>query len=257
MAMSPRLLRPLASSRFGDLRVGLTAYWPLNEDAPSGDVTAVDFTGRGNNLTSNNSVLSAAGKVGNAREFVAANSEFLSGPDSADTRLGDADWTLSCWMYVPTAANGEQRVIAKDVSGARNWDLFVVRNTSTTANRFGIGMFRNGNVFVGAAIGPDRNNADFIDRWWHLTVTNLSGVVTLHENGAVVSGAGSAATVTRPAGTTWNEVAGALNIGRREFSGFQQHFTGLVDEVAMWSRALSLSDISRLYNNGNGIDLRK
>jgi len=93
MAMNNRLLRPLTAG-FQSLRVGLVAYWPLNETATSGDVTAEDWTGRGNDLASNNSVLSVAGKVGNAREVVAANSEYLGIASNTDVQFGNGDWSF-------------------------------------------------------------------------------------------------------------------------------------------------------------------
>jgi hypothetical protein len=34
------------------------------------------------------------------------------------------------------------------------------------------------------------------------------------------------------------------------------YFNGRVDEIAMWSRAITDSEVSTLYNNGLGIDLR-
>jgi len=253
--MSPRLLRPRAKSSFADLRVSLVAYWPLNETATSGDVTAEDWTKRGNNLTSNNSVLSVTGKVGNGREFVAANSEWLSRADNVDLRLGDSDWTISAWLYVPTAANGIQFVIAKDASGTREWNLSIERNSSTSANKIAFGVFYPG-AFAGSVAGPNRTNADFINRWWHVTVTNASGVITQYENGAVVSGTGSTPTLTRGSGQNYNASTSDFNIGRRTISP-EGYFTGYVDEVAKWTRALSASDIARLWNNGNGIDLRR
>ena len=254
--MSPRLLRPRAMSSFADLRVGLVAYWPLNETATSGDVSAEDWTNRGNTLTSNNTVPSVTGKIGNGREFVAANSEWLSRADNADMRLGDPDWTLSAWVYVPSAANGTQMVIGKDEVGfTRDYSLGLERNSGTTANKFAFNLFYT-TQFAGSVAGPNRNNADFINRWWFIAITNSAGVVTLYENGAVVSGTGSAPTFTRASGANYNASTAGFTIGRRIISP-QSHFTGYVDEVAKWTRALSASDIARLWNNGNGIDLRR
>lgn len=252
MSMNPRLLRPLATNRFGALRQGLLAYYPLNEVAASGDVTAVDFSRRGNDLTSNNSVLSVAGKVGNAREFVAANSEYLSRASNADLQFGNSDWSIAMWVQPRATGTGAGCVFGKDVFGAREINVFCETNTGTNANRFALTVFNTSNqVSVNLSEASDTTNADFINRWWHIVAINSGGVVTLYRDGV------SRATATRPGGQTFNSTSTEFNIGRRAFSGAQDYFTGYVDEVAKWNRALSASDVATLYNNGNGIDLRK
>ena len=123
MPMNPRLLRPTSRSlvyAYPELRAGLAAYWPLNETATDGDVAARDESGRGNTLTSNNSVLSAAGKIGNARDFVAANSEFLSIASNADMQFGDRDWTLTLWFKADDW--GAYQIVSKDASTGREFE---------------------------------------------------------------------------------------------------------------------------------------
>lgn len=257
MAMNHKFLRPKGTVSYASLRVGLVAYWPLNETAPSGDVSAQDWTGRGNTLTSNNTVPSVTGKIGNGREFVAANTEWLSRADGADVQLGNSDWTMSAWVYVPTAANGIQAIIAKDETSPtiRDYSFTVERNSSTSANKFAFNIFYT-TVFAGSVVGPNRSNADFINRWWFVAITNSAGVITLYENGSAVTGTGSTPTFTRAGGSIYNATSAGFTIGRRLISA-SLHFTGYVDEVAKWTRALSANEIARMWNNGNGIDLRR
>jgi hypothetical protein len=251
MAMNPRLLRPLTAG-FQALRVGLVAYWPLNETAASGDVTAEDWTKRGNGLTSNNSVLSTAGKVGNARQFVAANSEFLSRASNADLQFGNGDWSLSLWVQPRATGTAGQCVIGKDVGGAREFVVFANTNTSTNANRFECAVFNTTGGLSANPVEPsDTSNANFVNTWFHVVAVNQGGVVTLYRNGV------SRASATRPGGQAFNATATEFNVGRRSFSGAESYFDGYVDEVAKWTRALSAAEVTRLYNNGNGIDLRR
>ena len=46
--------------------------------------------------------------------------------------------------------------------------------------------------------------------------------------------------------SSWN-----LYIGGQEY-GFQNFFDGKIDEVAVWDKALSATEIATLYGNGNG-----
>jgi hypothetical protein len=252
MGMNPRLLRPLASGRFGALRVGLVAYWPFEEDASSGDVTAVDWTGRGNDLTSNNTVPSVTGKVGLAREFVAANSEFLSRNSNTDLQFGDGDWSISLWVQPRATGSVSGAVVGKDTNLAREFSVFCETNTGNNSNRFSVAVFNtSGSLSINPAEPADTSNAAFVNTWFHVVVVNSGGVVTLYRDGV------SRASATRPGGQVFNTTSTPFNIGRRSFPGAESHFTGYVDEVAKWTRALSAAEISTLYNNGNGIDLRR
>jgi hypothetical protein len=251
MAMNPRLLRPLTAG-FQALRVGLVAYWPLNETAASGDVTAEDWTKRGNDLTSNNSVLSVTGKAGNAREFVSANLEYLSRASNSDLQFANGDWSISLWVQPRATGTASQVVVGKDTSGNREFNLFCDTNTGNNDNRFQVSVFNTSNGLSVNPIEPsDTANVNFVNTWFHVAVVNESGVVTLYRNGV------SRVSATRPAGQAFNAAAAEFNIGRRAFSGAAAYLTGYVDEVAKWTRALSAAEITRLYNNGNGVDLRR
>jgi hypothetical protein len=255
MPMSARLLRPRQTGKYAALRTGLVAYWPLNETATSGDVTAEDWTKRGNNLTSNNSVLSLAGKINNARGFVAANTEYLSIASNSDVQFGNGDWSLSLWVQPrETTTISERMVVAKDASGARELTLSVTTNANAgnQGNRFELIVFNTSNSPSISLNEPsDTLNAAFVNIWFHLAVVNSGGVVTLYRNGA------SRATATRPGGQTFNASSAQLNIGRRQFVTAENYASAYVDEIAKWTRALSASEISDLYNSGNGIDLRQ
>jgi hypothetical protein len=241
MALSPRLLRPRAGGfKYAALRQGLVAYWPLNETATSGDVTAKDESGKGYDLTSNNSVLSTTGKIGNARDFVATNSEFLSIASNADMQFGNKDWTLTCWIY-PGTFTGQ--IVAKDMSGGREIEI---RTTTVNSNSLQVVVYASG--------GTSGNNTVLANltanTWYFYAVRSVvsTGVITIRGNA-------STATINRPAGQTWNSTSTALNIGRRAFVGASDYFTGRIDEVAKWDRALSDAELDAIYNSGNGINL--
>jgi len=117
---------PAADSTYGSEAVwsDYNAVWHMN--ATSGDET--DSTANGLDLTDNNTVTSAAGKLGGyangAREFTRSNNESLSHADSALLSLGANDMTYQLWIkfatvnqtlyyitqkgwYDPTASNRE------------------------------------------------------------------------------------------------------------------------------------------------------
>lgn len=249
MGMNQRLLRPRQTGKYTALRSGLVAYWPLNETATSGDVTAVDASGRGNNLTSNNSVLSTTGKIGNARQFVRANSEYLSG-SSADYAMGEHAWSIAFWFFVPTAATNSFFILAaKDENGARqfafNYNLSAAG--ANTANALTVTFYSSGQGGLnGGVTGVSRNE-------WHLlTVTHVANSPDI----SVSLDRTSTATISRTGGT-WQTFSTPFNIGRRAFTGFHEYADASIDEFAIWSRALSGSELDTIWNSGAGIDLRQ
>lgn len=244
MAMNPRLLRPKASGfKYQSLRTGLVGYWPLNETATSGDVTAKDESGRGNDLTSNNSVLSAAGKIGNARDFVAANSEFLSIASNAEMQFGDKDWTLSLWFKADDW--GSYQVVAKDAAGGREFECGL--SASGGQNRL-LPVFYHSGGFVNVFLGTGAGLLPSVWHWLAFRHINSTGVITCRVNQTV-------ATITRPAGQTWNATSTTFTLGSRAYVPFQSYFNGLIDECARWDRAMSDAELDELYNSGNGINL--
>jgi hypothetical protein len=228
---------------YASLREGLVAYWPLNETATGGDnVTAQDESGRGNNLTSNNSVLSTTGKIGNAREFVVANSEFLSINSNADMQFGDKDWSLALWFYVTGSWVTGRMIFGKDISGGREVEC----GLSTVSSNRVLPVFYHSGGQVSDLLGSSLS----LDTWHFLAFRhiNSTGVITGRVNT-------STNTYTRPSGQTWNSTGTAFHLGSRVFAGAQGYFGGRIDECARWSRALSDAELDTLYNSGNGINL--
>jgi hypothetical protein len=249
MAMNPRLLRPRATSKYAALRSGLLAYWPLNETATSGDVTAEDWTKRGNNLTSNNSVFSVSGKAGNARTFVRTNSEYLSGTH-ADLNLGEVAWTITLWFFVPTGATSSRfNIFAKDVAGSRQILLsynFTAAGANTADSLFFQHYFATSSAASADVSGVSRNTWNLVEM---VHAANAS-TITCRLNRA------NERTLTRTSGT-WNSFNSQFNIGRREFSGFFDYADCQVDEFAVWGRDLSTAELDTIYSSGAGIDLRQ
>jgi hypothetical protein len=88
----------------------------------------------------------------------------------------------------------------------------------------------------------------FTDRWAHVLMTFDGKRLVLHVDGAVV--ATHALPIPGPAA----EWAGLVIGGHRD--GVGRNFNGLIDEVALWQRVLSDTEISAVYQSGNPPALR-
>ena len=224
---------------YGRLRVGLVAYWPLNETATSGDVTAEDKSGNGYDLTSNNSVLSAPGKIGNARDFVNANSEFLSVASNAEIQFGQRDWTVACWFNASVFTG---QLVTKDADGQRELEF---RTSIVGTNAVSVTVYHSGGSGASANIASLSTGVWYFAAVRYVASTNTG---TLRVNATT-------RTITVPAGQTVNTGTAQFQVGARHFVAARDFFTGQIDEVARWNRALSNDELDTLYNSGNGINL--
>jgi hypothetical protein len=205
-----------------------------------------------------NSVPSTTGIQGNARDFTTANSERLYASISGNaslTLIGPTAFSVAFWFRPngnASAANTYGLVsndafptergmaIAIPASGSTSWNMphlyiFYTDNTTDTYNPW--------NGILPATIAQNT---------WHFICIRRDGsTVSSTFNGT----AGTPFTLTKtPRASRAN-----LHVGiRYGTSGAgADYFNGYVDELAMWSRALTGSEVSRLYNGGLGVDLRQ
>lgn len=211
------------------LLTSLISFWELEE--ASG--TRNDAHGT-NHLTDNNTVTQAAGKVGSAGQFTAANSEYLSIADNAALSMGDIDLTVGAWVYLDTIG-ADRGIVAKWASGNTEYILyvtsgnrarFIVRNAANTAD--GI---------ISDAFGALTSGTWYFLMGWHDATNDLIGVSV---NG--VSNTTSHSTGVRDSNA-------AFEIGR--FNG-SNYFNGRIDQPFVYKRLLTTTERTWLFNGGAG-----
>lgn len=216
--------RPAVVAGGSTLYDDMVAFWEfetLTTDSHSGSLT----------LTDNNTVGQTTGKVGNAGDFVRANSEFLSVTDSDLSPLGGsgAAFTFACWfnpddydthgiMSHETSDGGTQGAFLRTTGGNAQWQIY--------------GPSMNPLNVTGGALDPST--------WYLLVGWCDSGTSYLQvNNGTPVSAA-----------MTGNiNSVGHLMIGRNFWNGYAN---GLIDQAGIWARALSADERTYLYNAGAG-----
>ena len=77
----------------GTLTVGLEAFWKMDEQSGTRVASISEL-----NLTDNNTVSFAAGILGNAGSYVAANSEYLSRADNSSLSAGTSSFSMTSWV---------------------------------------------------------------------------------------------------------------------------------------------------------------
>lgn len=238
----PPMLSSIAGPSAGGpstLLTNLVAYWPLNE--ASG--TRADATGRGNDLTDNNTVVGSGGVVGNSAVFVGGNLEYLSHADNADLSMGDIDFEFWCWVYLEPGATHRALISKDDTPGGtpnrREYSLQV-----DTANKINWYVMGNDDSLIGYV----QHTTVLTPRSWYLVTcyhnaaANLVGVT-------VNNGAAQTAATGGPA----LDSGGLFTLGARRRTTTDLAFDGRLDEVGMRKQLLTTTERTALYNGGFGL----
>lgn len=210
-----------------NLRRGLIGYWRL-------DNGVADSSLSGLTLTNNNGVaFDSAGKVGNAASFVASSSKSLSVAHSAPLAF-TTSFTLAFWAN-PTTLPAGMVACAKDT----NTTMLLLASTASLAMR--IGGASNSGTFANALAQSTwghhvwRYDGSQSDNAGRLRYTLNGTARTLTFNGTIPS------SITNSSGTFF--------IGT--YSGLSLYWDGLIDEMALYSRPISDSEVSEIYSRGN------
>lgn len=217
------------------LETSLIAWWDMDETSG----TRNDSHGV-NHLTDNNTVGSAAGKISNAADFEAGNSEYLSIADNA-ALSPTGSMTISSWINFETVPGGAQTIIGKiGDATAPNYAYRLYIEPPTD------GLYFNLKNSAGTDGSKNYNWSPSAGVWYHIVAVfdATNSLVSFYINGALVSRQSTAISDLR-------DTPSQFEIGAT--SNFGNYFDGLIDETAMWSRALHYGDVLDLYNGGTGI----
>jgi hypothetical protein len=215
---------------------GLQAWWPMDESVGT---TAVDASGNGRNATTSNVTWQpAGGKVGGAASF--------------DGNFSVAAFSVPAWTTITFAA-----WINPTGNGDSNYPRWIdIMNFRFGVVRGSPGGEPNNGFFVGAERADGTTNfrsaanAVPTSGWIHVAVVYDS---TVASNAPLVYLNGSQVSVTplgaQPTGTM-NAAAATGYLGGR--AALDRSFAGLLDEVVIYNRALTPTEISQLAG-GTGV----
>lgn len=212
---------------------GLISYWPLDETSG----TRYDAVGD-NALTDDNTVGADGGVSGVAASFVAASSESLASV-TADPVPGTGDFTVSLWFKANSLPiNGHTLVHAGTFGSPIDTGPFSMLVDGTQV------VFLVWDSVDESVIGPGTIGivSLAIDQWYHAIgwYTESDQMVHLSVNGVEID------PVPLSIGPRGGN-AGLIVGGETAY-----YYDGLIDEVAIWSRALTADERVELYGTGAG-----
>lgn len=221
-----------------DLNDGLVAYYPFDGDAN-------DMSGNGNNTTIHNASF-VGGKIGNGLQFAGNFDSYIEAPSSPSLNPSEAI-SISLWAKVHDFSKWHSCLIYKagqepTSSGFRDrvYTLWMTSDLGVAIGSTPEGSSRQ----IWCETDKDLYQKD---EFVHLVgiVNPLNHTIDTYVNGALIDSCPYQGDMIRGGDYP-------LRIGAPfKTLSDQSAFNGIIDEVRIYNRALSGSEIQQLYNEGN------
>jgi hypothetical protein len=200
---------------------GLVGYWKLDE---TGGATAADSSGFGRNGTVIGPAAWSTGAIDNGLELSGTTRVEISSLLGSPKNL-----TLAAWARLSQADSGGSEIVSLG-------DYFAIRLDDGTVSR---AFFYNGSTWISAS-----TSQTFALKGWHhfaAVFNDDQNTCKLYVDGA--EAASVSTTVTIPYGALGTKlVIGAHGNGQTTFD-----FTGKIDDVRVYNRALCAAEIQRVH----------
>ncbi len=223
------------------LTSGLVGWWTFDgKDVVNG--RANDVSGNANHgrlISISTSTFYTTGKIGQGFRFDAID-DYVDVGDLSGVE-GKTALTVSAWVKSTETENvsGSDMIISKTGSGSDTFEMYWEQNESVSFCVVGSSGTSCGGADTaiasyasGIPIGSGKN-------WYHIVgvYDSVSSIVKVYVNGVQGGVTGSLSSLTQNSTHT-------IKIGNS--------WSGTIDDVRIYSRALSASEVLQLYNQGGG-----
>jgi hypothetical protein len=206
----------------------IVAYFKFDADN-SNDATTNGYNGTDSNMTYGSSY----GKINDGASFNGSNSKISLPSGIYSLGNGTGPYTINMWVYVTDLSTAQSLLNFWNGSGGGNNDS--THLIYETSHQFD---FQRGYGASETVLYASTTVA--ANTWYMVTITYDGSTKTIYVDGSNVgsqSDTNSAVTASQ----------GYLGMEQNNF-----YFSGYEDEVGIWSRALTSTEVSNLYNGGSG-----
>ena len=177
------------------------------------------------------------GVIGGALNF--DGTDYAEGEHHSSQQIYTNQITISVWIRLTEdVGNHEARIISKELDEENSWALTIFGEgySGSTGNQIAF-HDSDGESLGYDCISPSHLRAG---QWYHVAVTDNGGSITMYLNGE--PDWSSEAGYGIP-----SEIYAPIWVGRTHYRAY---FKGLMDDLRVYNRALSVGEISEMYRNG-------
>lgn len=213
---------------------GLIGWWPF-------DGNANDASGNGNNGNTFNVALTTDrnNAPNTAYNYNGVNSKIEI---NANAMFDIQKLTISTWIY--STATGSQKLISKSNwanAGSETFSLYLPSSGELALNTKYQSNCIGGNGWRAPVIIT--KPVDFHNKWHHIVVTYDNAISRMYIDGCLIKESISVYPMDICSG-------GQLKFGAW-WNGDQSWFKGKLDDIGLWNRALTPSEVKSLYDGSN------
>jgi hypothetical protein len=204
---------------------GLKAWWSFNGNAN-------DLSGNNNNGTVNGATLDTSrfGELNSAYAF--NGSSYININNSTSLQSPTSAITITAWVYVKSW----------EVTSEGKWAAILCKSTSTSSTQYRLTLqdtavdFIYGGKQTIFSIAPNKFE---LNKWYFVAVSSNINSCKIYIND-------SSYTNILPKNNYGSISNQNLEIGR-DYPGTIDYFTGKIDDIGIWNRELTSSEITALY----------
>jgi hypothetical protein len=217
----------------------LVGYWRLDQDVAGSDGVLKDYSGLGNDGETDGGLSTGVQGVfsGNSSEFVTDNEVVdISLSESNDLNITD-DLTLAVWVKSTASMSGFNRMLSRELSGIGNRQYNIGLGSNADKARMIADLQGGGSVEL-------KSSTTVTDGKWHHVVVRFS---TSGSTNIFVDG------VSEDSATPSNplvEKNSKVRLGSVAHTPSSLPWKGKIDEVRVYNRSLSQSEVEELYFQG-------
>jgi hypothetical protein len=195
------------------------------------------------NGTAQGGLTYTTGKSGNAFNFNGTNAYVNLGNDIFNSFTGD--FSVSCWVNL-NSITGNQMIFHNQSFNSSNaksngWSL-IARNNSIKFE-----IYNNSGSFV------QLSDSGFISSstWYNVVLTRKASTRSrIYINGTLQNS--NASTLNPTYDTTLIPIPSSIGAYRYNATTVQDYFNGKIDELNLWTKELTSTEVTDLYNSGSG-----
>lgn len=217
----------------------LSGYWAFEE--ATGATTAADSSGKGRDATITNATVNIPGKIGKCFNFNGTNSSVdIAAPGSTGLDIAEKSFTVVAWVK-GTYVNGKHSPVCglDTASPSTNYGLFL--GTSSYNPYI---SFSNNDTTADMTTLTSGTWYQIVYRYDLVNPGTNKGKQDIFVNGILVQSSG-----TPPTSSPFYQSSGTVKIGKAFSTALSalQYFTGWIDDVYIYNRALSNNEIKDFY----------
>lgn len=218
----------------------LSGWWACSEGSSGSNFT--DSHGS-NTLTQVNSPGVTTGKIGGARTFVRASSQYATIASNSGLVISSSATIVVGFKLTTLPGSGERyQLVSKDSDSSgdtRDYALEVYESGGT--RKVHVVVFGTELVILDASnFGGLSADTWYLVRAWRNAATNTFGIQV-----------NSAAPNTTTVAMTPVNSSAPFTLGKRPRADYPDPLNGTIDQVGFWQRVLTDDEWARLYNGGN------